>query len=146
MSVPSAISLVTLGVHDVPAATRFYQDLGFRRSSASVEGEVSFFHTAGGLLAVWRADELQRDAAATSAVEPGTFRGVALGINVACEAAVDEALSAAEQAGARIVRAAQKAEWGGYQGYFADLDGHYWEVAHNPYWPLGQDGLPELPD
>jgi predicted lactoylglutathione lyase len=146
MSVPAAVSLVTLGVQDVPAASRFYEDLGFRRSGASVEGEVSFFHTAGGLLAVWRADELQRDSGATSTVEPGTFRGVALAVNVGSEAAVDEALSAAERAGGRIVRAAQKAEWGGYQGYFADLDGHYWEVAHNPYWPLGADGLPQLPD
>jgi predicted lactoylglutathione lyase len=146
MSVPAAISLVTLGVRDVPAATRFYEDLGFRRSGASVEGEVSFFHTAGGLLAVWRADELQRDAGASSSTEPGTFRGVALAVNVGSDTEVDDALRAAEQAGGTVVRAAQKAEWGGYQGYFADLDGHYWEVAHNPYWPLGADGLPQLPD
>jgi hypothetical protein len=146
MGVPAAISLVTLGVRDVSAATRFYADLGFRRSGASVEGDVSFFHTAGGLLAVWGADELQRDAGATTTTEPGTFRGIALAINVGTEAEVDAALQAAERAGGSIVRAAQKAEWGGYQGYFADLDGHYWEVAHNPHWPLGPDGLPQLPD
>jgi predicted lactoylglutathione lyase len=145
MSIPGVLSLVTLGVQDVPAATRFYEALGFELSSASVEGEVSFFRTAGGLLAVWRADELQRDAAATNIVSPGTFRGVALAVNVDSEQAVDEALVTAVTAGGRIVRPAQRAEWGGYQGYFADLDDHYWEVAHNPFWPLGPDGVPQLP-
>ena len=146
MSVPALISLVTLGVRDVPAATRFYEQLGFPLSSASVEGDVSFFRTAGGLLAVWGADELQRDAGAENSSPAGTFRGVALAINVGSEAAVDDALAAAERAGGRIARQAQRAEWGGYQGYFTDLDGHYWEVAHNPYWPLGDDGLPQLPE
>jgi predicted lactoylglutathione lyase len=145
MTVPALFSLVTLGVRDVPASTRFYEQLGFPRSSASVEGDVSFFRTAGALLAVWGADDLQRDAGAAPTVEPGTFRGVALAINVSSEKAVDDALAAAERAGGRIARAAQRAEWGGYQGYFTDLDGHYWEVAHNPYWPLGPDGLPQLP-
>jgi hypothetical protein len=145
MSIPAVLSLVTLGVRDVPAATRFYEQLGFARSSASVDGEVSFFRTAGGLLAVWGAADLQRDAGAANTVEAGTFRGVALAVNVGSEAAVDEALAAAEGAGGRIARAAQRAEWGGYQGYFTDLDGHYWEVAHNPDWPLGADGLPQLP-
>ena len=145
MSVPALISLVTLGVRDVPAATRFYEELGFPRSSASVEGDVSFFRTGGGLLAIWGADDLQRDAAATSVADPAAFRGVALAINVASEAAVDDALAAAKRAGGRIARPAERAEWGGYQGYFTDLDGHYWEVAHNPHWPLGPDGLPQLP-
>jgi predicted lactoylglutathione lyase len=145
MAVPAVLSLVTLGVQDVPAATRFYEQLGFPKSSASVEGEVSFFRTAGGLLAVWRAAALQQDAAAPNIAAPGTFRGVALAVNVASEQAVDEALATAVTAGGRIVRPAQRAEWGGYQGYFADLDDHYWEVAHNPFWPLGPDGLPQLP-
>ena len=146
MTVPPVISLVTLGVRDVVASTSFYEKLGFRRSSASVEGDVSFFHTAGGLLAVWGADDLQRDAGAEDSVAPGTFRGVALAINVESEAAVDEALAAAEQAGARIVKPAEATEWGGYQGYFTDPDEHHWEVAYNPFWPLGPDGLPELPE
>jgi predicted lactoylglutathione lyase len=145
MAVPAVLSLVTLGVRDVDAATRFYEQLGFPKSSASVDGEVSFFRTAGGLLAVWGADALQADAAASDVAPHGTFRGVALAINVASEQAVDDALASAEGAGGRIVRAAQRAEWGGYQGYFADLDDHYWEVAHNPFWPLGPDGVPQLP-
>ncbi|HKC28355.1 MAG TPA: VOC family protein [Jatrophihabitans sp.] len=146
MSVPAAISLVTLGVRDVRAATAFYQTLGFRLSSASVDGEVSFFHTAGGLLAVWGVEDLQADAGAATTPEPGAFRGVSLAINVESEAAVDAALEAAAQAGGRITKPAGATEWGGYQGYFADPDSHYWEVAYNPFWPIGADGRPQLPD
>lgn len=144
MSLPSTISLVTLGVRDVPVATRFYVDLGFPLSSASVPGEVSFFRTAGGILAVWGLDDLRRDAGAEGA--PDGFRGVALAVNVASPEAVDAGLAAAERAGGRIARAAAATEWGGYQGYFADPDGHLWEVAHNPFWPLDADGLPQLPE
>ena len=145
MSVPPVISLVTLGVRDVVASTRFYEQLGFPKSSASVEGDVSFFHTAGGLLAVWGDEDLQQDAGAGELVQPGTFRGVALAINVDSEQAVDAALAAAEQAGARIVKPAEATEWGGYQGYFTDPDEHHWEVAYNPFWPLDTNGLPQLP-
>jgi predicted lactoylglutathione lyase len=146
MTVPAVVSLVTLGVRDVAAATAFYERLGFRKSGASVDGDVSFFHTAGGLLAVWGADDLARDAAAENTLERGTFRGVAFAINVDSDAAVDAALATAERAGGRIARPAEKTEWGGYQGYFADPDEHYWEVAHNPFWPIGPDGRPQLPE
>jgi catechol 2,3-dioxygenase-like lactoylglutathione lyase family enzyme len=145
MSVPAVISLVTLGVRDVAASTRFYRDLGFELSSASVEGEVSFFRTAGGLLALWGADDLRRDAAAETTPEPGAFRGFSLAINVESAAAVDSALAHAVAAGAQIARPAEATEWGGYNGYFADPDGHLWEVAHNPFWPIGPNGVPQLP-
>jgi predicted lactoylglutathione lyase len=146
MTVPAVVSLVTLGVRDVDAATAFYERIGFRKSGASVEGDVSFFHTAGALLAVWGADDLAHDARAAQVVEPGTFRGVAFAINVSSDAAVDAALAVAEDAGGRIVKPGEPTGWGGYQGYFADPDGHYWEVAHNPFWPIGPDGRPQLPD
>lgn len=145
MPVPPVISLVTLGVRDVVASTRFYEQLGFPKSSSSVEGDVSFFHTAGGLLAVWGEQDLQQDARAGELVQPGTFRGVALAVNVASEQAVDTVLAAAEQAGARIVKPAEATGWGGYQGYFTDPDEHHWEVAYNPFWPIGTNGLPQLP-
>jgi catechol 2,3-dioxygenase-like lactoylglutathione lyase family enzyme len=144
MTVPAAISLVTLGVRDVPAATGFYEALGFRLSTASVPGEVSFFHTAGGLLALWGDADLAADARG-DVPAAGSFRGVALAVNVASAEAVDAALAAAVVAGAELVKPAEATDWGGYQGYFADLDGHRWEIAHNPFWPLGADGLPQLP-
>lgn len=144
MTVPPVLSLVTLGVRDVEASTRFYERLGFPLSSASQPAVVSFFRTAGGLLGLFGADDLAADAEVGQ--QPATgFRGVSLAINVASRAAVDAALAAAEGAGARVLKAPQPTEWGGYHGYFADPDGHAWEVAHNPFWPLDEDGLPQLP-
>ncbi len=145
MSIPAVVSLVTLGVRDVAASTDFYRTLGFELSSASVPGDVSFFRTAGGLLGLYGADDLRRDAAAAQCAEPGAFRGVTLAANVESRDVVDSSLASAEAAGARIVKPAQATEWGGYHGYFADPDGHLWEVAHNPFWPIGADGRPELP-
>ena len=144
MTIPSAISLVTLGVRDVRAATAFYESLGFERSSASVDGEVSFFRTASAILAVWGEAELAADAHQPAGRQPG-FRGTALALNVAGRAEVDAALQAAERAGATIPKPAEATDWGGYSGYFADPDGHLWEVAHNPFWPLDERGLPQLP-
>jgi predicted lactoylglutathione lyase len=145
MTVPAVVSLVTLGVTDVASSTRFYRALGFELSPASVEGEVSFFRTAGGLLGLYGADDLWHDALAPSPPVAGAFRGVTLAVNVGSTDAVDTGLAAAEAAGARITKPAQSTEWGGYHGYFADLDGHLWEIAHNPFWPIGEDGRPQLP-
>lgn len=142
--IPPRVSLVTLGVADVERATAFYLALGWPLSSASVPGQVSFFRTAGGLLAVWGATELAGDAAVPARAEAG-FRGVSLSINVADPAEVDAALTAAAAAGGTVVRPAHQTDWGGYSGYFTDLDGHLWEVAHNPFWPIGEDGRPALP-
>lgn len=144
MPVMPAISLVTLGVRDVAASTRFYEALGFPLSSASVPGEVSFFRTAGGLLGLYGADDLADDAQLPRAAVDG-FRGVSCAINLPAPADVDAALAVAEAAGARVVKPAQPTEWGGYHAYFTDLDGHAWELAHNPFWPLDERGLPVLP-
>jgi catechol 2,3-dioxygenase-like lactoylglutathione lyase family enzyme len=144
MTIPAVLSLVTLGVRDVAAATRFYESLGFDLSSASVPGEVSFFRTAGGLLGLYGVDALALDAQVPSAAHDG-FRGVTLAINVASRADVDSAIGTAAAAGAHVTKAPVSTDWGGYHGYFADPNGHLWEVAHNPFWPLGPDGVPLLP-
>ena len=144
MSVPPRVSLATLGVSDVARATEFYETLGWRLSPASVPGLVSFFQTAGGLLSLVKTDDISADAG----IAPRTsadFRGVMLAINVESPDAVDEALRAAVQAGATLVKAGGPAEWGGYLGYFTDPDGHLWEITHNPAFPLGADGVPLLP-
>jgi len=145
MTVPARISLVTLGVADVARATAFYQALGWPLSPSSAEGEVSFFRTAGGLLGLFGAADLAADASAQAPPATG-FRGVTLAINVADPQEVDAALAAAVAAGGTLQQPARTTEWGGYSGYFADPDGHAWEVAHNPFWPLGPDGLPILPE
>jgi predicted lactoylglutathione lyase len=144
MTIPARISLVTLGVIDVNRSTEFYEHLGWVRSSSSVPGDVSFFHTGGARLALWGLDDLAADAQRADIAAPG-FRGVSLAINCASREEVDEAFRTAEAAGATIIKSAEPTDWGGYSGYFADPDGHVWEVAHNPGWPLGADGLPTLP-
>jgi uncharacterized protein len=140
--VAARISLVTLGVRDVEAATRFYAALGWQVSSASVPGEVSFLATAGARLAVWGREHLAADVR-TSLPDPPA--PVALAVNLGSPAEVDAAVEAWTAAGGSVVRAPHRAEWGGYSGYVADPDGHVWELAHNPGWPLGDDGLPVLP-
>jgi predicted lactoylglutathione lyase len=133
-------------VDDVERSTKFYQALGWPLSKASVPGEVSFFDTDGGILAIWGDDELAKDAGL--AIEPGaqrSYRGSAYAINLDSPADVDELLALAVKAGGRITRAALATDWGGYNGYFADPDGYLWEVAHNPHWPIGPHGRPILP-
>ena len=146
MTLPARFSLATLGVRDVTRSTEFYQALGWPLSKASVPGEVSFFDTDGGILAVWGDEELAKDAGLAGAA-PGAaaYRGSAYAINLDSPADVDELLALAVQAGGRLTRPALATDWGGYNGYFADPDGHLWEVAHNPHWPIGPHGRPILP-
>ena len=144
MSVPPRVSLATLGVADVARATEFYESLGWRLSPSSVPGVVSFFQTAGGLLSLVKTEDIAADAGIAPRTS-GDFRGVMLAVNVESPDAVDEALRAAVQAGATLVKAGGPAEWGGYLGYFTDPDGHLWEVTFNPDFPLSADGVPRLP-
>jgi uncharacterized protein len=141
--IPARLSFVTLGVEDLDRATRFYQALGWPLSSGSVAGDVSFFRTAGGLLALWSVKNM----AAEHDIEDRTiskFRGTELAMNLDSPEQVDEALSTAAAAGGKLVKAGERTDWG-YHGYFADLDGHVWEVAYNPGFPIGPDGRPTLP-
>ena len=143
MTVPARVSFVTLGVEDVDRATRFYQALGWPLSSGSVPGDVSFFRTDGGRLALWSV----RNMAAEHHIEDHAlpaFRGTELAMNLDTPEQVDEALSTAVAAGGKLVKAGERTEWG-YHGYFADPDGYVWEVAYNPGFPIGPDGGPTLP-
>ena len=143
MPVPARVSLVTLAVRDLAAATAFYERLGWRRSSASNE-EVTFLRTGGAVVALFPA--LASDARLPEGAAPEGFRGVALAINLPERSDVDAALREAEAAGARVVKPAQDADWGGRSGYFMDPDGHLWEVAWNPFFPLEEDGRVRLPE
>jgi len=136
------LSLVTLGVRDLAQARKFYeQGLGWTRSGG-VEGEVAFYQLGGMILGLWGRDELAGDARLKLApVTPGeSFGGLALAYNTRNEAAVDAVLREAAAAGGTILKPGEKTVWGGYAGYFADPDGHPWEVAHNPFWTLREDG------
>ena len=130
------VSLITLGVADLPRARRFYEALGWR--SASEPGaDIAFFQTGGMVLALWDRAKL----AADSGVEDGGgYGGVTLAHNVRAPAEVDALLADAEAAGAMITRPGGETFWGGYSGVFADPDGHPWEIAHNPRWTIHDDG------
>lgn len=144
MSVPARVSLVTLGVADVARATRFYESLGWRRSSMSQES-VTFFHTGGPVMGLFGWDDLAADASLPPGA-PQPFRGVTLAINFESRDAVDAAVAAWVTAGGGVAKAPEEVFWGGYSGYLTDLDGHLWEVAHNPFIPFRDDGALDLPD
>ncbi len=136
------LTLITLGVRDLAAARRFYLDgLGWKPAKPSNES-VTFIECGGVILALWSHDALAEDAHV--AKEGSGFRGIALAHNVADRATVDRVLNEAEAAGGKIVKPAREVFWGGYSGYFSDPDGHLWEVAHNPFWPLDEHGRPQL--
>jgi catechol 2,3-dioxygenase-like lactoylglutathione lyase family enzyme len=143
MTKPLALSLVTLGVADVALATAFYEALGLTRAADSSEA-VSFFNTDGPVLALYGRDALAEDAQVSA--KGSGFSGVALAWNVSSAAEVDEAMSRFAAAGGVLVKPAHKAFWGGYSGYVADLDGHLWEIAHNPGFPLDAAGRLRAPE
>ena len=137
------VNLVTLGVSDLARSRAFYEKLGFTASSASQEA-VAFFDANGVVLALFSHDALADDAHVETGEMPA-FRGVTLAWNLTSEADVDAAYAVAEKAGARLVKQPQKVFWGGYSGYFADPDGHLWEVAYNPFFPINALGQIDLP-
>lgn len=130
------VSLITLGVADLGRARQFYeQGLGWNPNEAT-EGVV-FYQLPGIALALFGRDNLAEDARHPI---DGRFSGITIAINQRSEADVDEVLTQAAAAGATILKPAEKVFWGGYSGYFADLDGHVWEVAMNPFWTINEDG------
>jgi hypothetical protein len=146
MSEPAAhISLVTLGVNDLARSIAFYEALGFARRMRAAAG-VGFFQAGACTLAVWPADELGQDANVAGNTPAPAFRGVALAWNCRSEADVDATIAKALQAGGTVPKPPRKTSWGGYAGYFADPDGHLWEVAHNPGFALADDGRVTVPD
>ena len=142
----SGISFVTLGVTDLDRSVRFYEvGLGLSREAGPLGA--AFFDMGGVRLALYPRPLLAADAGVSP--EGSGFAGFALAHNVASAEAADRLLQDAAEAGGRIVKPAQVAEWGGYAGYFADPDGFLWEVAWNPRHPLPNDpggGVPEMPE
>lgn len=135
------LSLVTLGVADLARARTFYERLGWRGQ----EVEETVFFQAGGIgLVLWGRDKVAADAGVQDTNADG-FGGIALAHNVRSAAEVDELLNAAERAGARITQPARETPFG-RAGTFADPDGHVWEIAYNPGFPLDRDGAITIPD
>ncbi len=137
MTFEQRVSLITLGVQDIDASAAFYEALGWQRVD-SPDGVIAFDLIAQ-TLGLYPASGLEDELG----LERGTLSGRAaasLGYNVREKADVAELLALVEPAGGSILKPAQDVFWGGHHGYFADLDGHIWEVAHNPFSPLRDDG------
>lgn len=139
---PQRVTLITLGVTDLRRSGAFYAALGWVPHPASQEG-VTFYQMHGAVLGLFGLADLAADQGRPDATL-GTG-AMTLAQNFRTEAEVDTAFSAALAAGATGLKAPEKVFWGGYSGYYADPDGHVWEVAMNPSWPLADDGSLTLP-
>ena len=135
------VTLITLGVRDIEAAKAFYGRLGWTQAMA--QDDVAFYQMNGMLLGLFDRAELAKDQG-RAGVELGTG-GITLAQNFATESEVDAAFAAALKAGGTALKRPVKVFWGGYSGYWADPDGHVWELAMNPFWPLAGDGSVTLP-
>ena len=135
------ISLITLGVADVGRARTFYEQLGWRGQEVE---ETVFFQAGAMALILWARPKLAGDAGLEDTSADG-FGGLTLAHNVRSPAEVDGVLATAANAGAEITQAARETFYGGYAGYFRDPDGHVWEIAYNPGFPLGPDGSITVP-
>ncbi len=161
------LHLVTLGVADLEKAVAFYTAMGLARRDQGSD-KVAFFDAGGVVLSLFDRGALAADAGLSDAATPTgedaadvdrqsaagadpahpnrSFSGIALAFNVADEESVARVIAKAEAVGATVLKPPQRVFWGGFSGYFADPDGHLWEVAHNPFWPLDTAGRPVLPD
>ncbi|WP_210485292.1 VOC family protein [Microvirga antarctica] len=137
------ITLLTLGVTDLKRARAFYEAWGWTASSASQPGVV-FFQANGLALALFGRADLAKDAHVDD--RPTGFAAISIAYNARSKAEADAVYDRAIASGAHPVKAMQDVFWGGYSGYFADPDGHLWEVAWNPFFPLDADGHLFLPD
>ena len=138
---PQRVTLITLGVADLDRAKAFYAALGW--SPAEEQEGVAFYQLSGQVLGLFGKEALAADQGRPGA-ELGTG-AVTLAQNFLTEAEVDTAFAAALAAGATPLKRPEKVFWAGYSGYFADPDGHVWELAMNPFWPLAEDGTLTLP-
>ena len=146
MEGPQAIlSLVTLGVSDLNRSIAFYETLGFTRKAQSANS-VGFFQAGACAISVYPSTALAKDAGIAFKVLSPAFRGVSLAWNCRSKIEVDAAIDRAYRAGATVQKSAEDVFWGGYCGYFFDPDGHLWEVAFNPDFPLTADGRLRLPN
>ncbi len=137
MSIPARLSIVTLGVADVARSVAFYEALGWQRCASSMV-EIAWFRTADSYLGIFGWHDLAEDANLAQPTR-GSFGGMSMAINIESADAVDAALHEAVVAGGTILKSGAALPFG-YGGYFADPDGHAWEVCYNPSFPIGPDG------
>jgi catechol 2,3-dioxygenase-like lactoylglutathione lyase family enzyme len=148
MSIPARLHIVTLGVGDLPRSVAFYEAIGWQRASASMD-EISWFGLSGG--AIWLGlfphADLAEDAGLprVGAGDLPAYQGMTLAMNLESDEAVRDAYGQALAAGATAVREPAWAVFDGLSAYVADPDGHLWEIAHNPHFPIADDGTITIP-
>ncbi|MGR3290657.1 MAG: VOC family protein [Paracoccaceae bacterium] len=138
---PQRVTLITLGVDDLERSRKFYADLGWQ--AIREQDDVSFYQINGLALGLFGLSDLAKDQG-----RPDTklgFGAMTLAQNFTTTEEVEAAYAKALSAGATALKSPQEVFWGGYSGYYADPDGHVWEVAMNPFWPLNDDGSLTLP-
>lgn len=140
------LTAVTLGVRDLQASLRFYEELGFVRKFRATGDEIVFLDGGGVVIALWGWDKLAADSQLLDEPQPRGFRGTTLAWNCDTAVEVDLAYVRAVKSGAKPLRHPEKTDYGGYRGYFADPDGHVWEVVHAPGFAFTADGRLILPD
>jgi predicted lactoylglutathione lyase len=139
-TVNQSIALITLGVSDYEGAKGFYAALGWTPTREMEE--TAFFQANGVVLVLWARSKLASDMGITD--DRATWSGIALAHNVGSQEEVDELVEQAREAGAEITREPAATFYGGYAAGFRDLDGHAWEVAYNPGFPLLSDGSVDI--
>ncbi len=134
------ISIITLGVRDLPTSFRFYHEGLGMPTTRTPESGIVFFQTGGTCLALYPLAELAKEVPHAVPPEPGQFSGITLAHNTTSKEQVDAILAQAAEAGGKLEKAAGDTFWGGYSGYFSDPDGYLWEVAYADSWQFNADG------
>jgi catechol 2,3-dioxygenase-like lactoylglutathione lyase family enzyme len=143
MPIPPQFGIVTLAVADVARSVAFYSALGWERCSSSQDA-IAWFRTSGSYIGVFGDEELAADAG-LAGEHRSRWGGITLAINVRTPEEVQPTIDAAVAAGGSLLKPATQADWGGLSGYFADPDGHPWEVAQNPFFPIDEAGRVRIP-
>jgi len=143
------LNIITLGTKDIVKSHEFFKKLGFDTSVRGQESnpDIIFFRNEGTRIALYPLEELARDVNEDNPPEVGGgFPGITLAYNAKSNEEVNEILNKAELAGAIIAKKPQKTDWGGYGGYFIDLDGYYWEIAYGAFWEFDESNMLVIED
>ena len=134
------LSMVTLGVADLERAKKFYEDVVGWTATPSPP-EIVFFDLSGLVFSLFPDSELAKETdGQVDSTHGSAYQGFTLAHNARSKEEVDQIFARLKENGATITKMPEEVFWGGYSGYFADLDSHLWEIAYNPYWVIQEDG------
>lgn len=137
------INIICLGVGDMQKSLEFYKNIGFQTYEKESNPAIVFFDNQGTKLELYPIDGLVKDINAEDPphISTGRFNGITLAINMKSEHEVDQFMDTVLKHGGTVAKQPQKVFWGGYSGYFRDLDGYYWEAAYSPSWRFDDNDM-----